>query len=316
MGSILSKETAERQSEFKKTLHTLEWVYLDYFHLLFSYVAKHMPLNSLFFDEDSQKIIGDIVADIIRDSNLGNAFLPETRRVDDRLQTYLSEMCVWGAGRCYNYAALALFHLLEEGVRPIDALWVSDSSPASSDASGHQIIVIGLPSNQDYTKIATSEALVLDFWAGKIVPASHYFATGSQFHGFDASVVQCCRVNEGETNPFVMPCLIETEEVREFKQSTANKIMSIINERKNAGEIIHEFNLTQALIAESSQDGANILDVEFRHRTSEIKKNLSRLGLFEQSAKKIQHKFRQTHPASNTTEDESNLSEATKFSKK
>lgn len=213
-------------------------VYLEYFKSLFAHLAQSIPLNSLFFSEDAHQIIADVVADIVRDSSIGDVFIPNIVGGDERLQKYLSQISIWGAGRCYNYAALALYHLLEEGVRPVDALWLNaPTSIGQTSQAGHQIIVIGLPLDNDYTNLAQSDALILDFWNGTIVPAHEYFQEGSPFHHFDSSVIQCCRIKDGEENPFKKPCLVESKNIMEFKQSTSTEIITIIKKEKNLEKI-------------------------------------------------------------------------------
>lgn len=319
MGSIISKECARRQEEFNKSLDSEEVVYLEYFQSLLSYVAQFMPLNNLFFSDNSPQIISDIVADIVRATQTGSVFLPEI--IGDgnkRLQKHLSEVSVWKGGRCYNYAALALYHLLEAGIRPIDSLWLVAPSKNPDKQLGHQIVVIGLQSDDDYKNLSQSNAVILDFWAGKIIPAHEYFKKGSPFQDFDASVIQCCRIKEDEKNPFQQPYSIEPERIKEFKQSTSEAIVDIINQRKKNGEAIPEFNLTEEILKKSEQECADVSDLEFKNRASEIERNLLKLGLFEDSARKIQNKFRETilKTKPSTALSSSDLSEFTKPSNK
>lgn len=319
MASIISKECARRQKEFNKSLDSEEVVYFEYFQSLLSYVAQFMPLNNLFFSDNSPQIISDIVGDLVRATKMGRAFLPEI--IGDgnkRLQKHLSEVSVWRGGRCYNYAALALYHLLEAGIRPIDSLWLQAPSEKPDNPLGHQIVVIGLESDDGYKNLSQSNAVILDFWSGKIIPAHEYFKSDSLFHGFDASVIQCCRIKEGEKNPFQQPYSIEPENIKKFKQSTSEAIVEIINQRRKNGEAIPEFNLTEEILRESEQSCADVSDLEFKNRTSEIERNLSKLGFFEDSARKIQNKFRETHlkPRTSTVLSPSDLSVFTKLSNK
>ena len=300
IGTIIAQKCDVMEEEFNKTLETLDLTYLEYLELFLSYIARRIPINSLFFSENAQQIIGDVVADMVRTSSFGHMLITSITKKQSRMQKYLSQLCIWGTGRCYNYAALALYYLLEEGIRPVDALWLNSPIIENYYLTGHLIIVIGLLSDDDYKHLSDSEAIVFDFWLGKILPASKFFKEGSQFYRFDTSVIQICRFVDGVKNPFKLPCLIEESYMKEFKQSVASTINSIFHERKNSGEYIPEFRLTPVWIQQSQEDCSNVSDLEFNRRTFEIKQNLFKLKLFDNSARKIQNKFKAIMPKTKT----------------
>lgn len=297
MGLTIFRETINRKGDFDKIESRRSVDCLEYFQQLFIYIANYIPLNSLFYTKDAKEIIGDIIADIIRNTEYGDHYLPKIdKKVNLKIQNFLNQIILWGNGRCYNYASLALYHILESGIRPVDALWLIDplASRKKNKVSGHQVIAIGLKTDDAYLSLIESDPIIVDFWSGSILPASKYFLD-EKFKDFDKDVIQCCRIRENEPNPFQKSYInINVPmKIKEWKETTATSMIDILNDRKRKGELIPEFNLDETLIKDSREANANVLDLEFNDRILSIKKNLLKLNLFEKSATKIQKKYKE-----------------------
>lgn len=147
------------------------------------------------------------------------------------IQKCINMTYYWGSGKCNHYAPYMMQVLLEEGIYPVDLVFLPYESAVGP---GHMVVVVGLSSQDKIEKLCESNAIIVDLWHMRTYPASdllNYKVSG--LHKYKGNPpVSNIRIDETnfDQNQFYIPQDIpEKESRKELIESMTDTIIDVID---------------------------------------------------------------------------------------
>lgn len=249
-------------------------------------IARECELSDLF--------LSPLNIDILIKCILHSLFISGTESIQyekpsvSEIQSWINIGTDFHYGKCMHYAALGLYYLLEAKAGPITSIWLYEKRDAGL---GHNILVLGL-NEDDFSHLADTDALIVDYWSGIFIDAKDAFKEGGPFAHLnpESFVIYYHHVQGAHPFRLTLP-EPDFQNKLDHASSIAHQMQAIFEERVKSGEriipIMSHYN--QNL---NPTEAKSLIDLSDHERQSNFDCQLQLLHKYETSARKIQRAWR------------------------